>query len=408
MATVITNTDIGANLGFSGSPLKLVANEQLRGNNYIVVYGKNNTPQQNSLELISKYNFAKTTMPNGQPLSSSNRFTILVAPGVYSFFSIIAPNLTLDTPYIDIISLSGEADVFLDTIFGNTPIIVNTSDIKLVGLNLSGQALAIEGNYTETYYKNIIGGDSCFSSQNPNVQISGNFENCRGTVGSFGNASNGGELMMANFKNCSGNFYSFGTKVYYSNFENCQASDFSFGTVEIYASNFLNCTSFGGNSFGSSSDINNESEIWGGTTFVNCKAGDYSFGVKNSDVKFTDCSAGVESFGANTANGNYKNCIAGINSFGSGLQGWSTLQAGGYFYNCVAEQNSFGANFANGEFYNCISTGTGGWIGSAQGGMGGFAMGCKGLSTGPGTAIYCTDINSNPINFGLPSTTNNI
>ena len=59
MATVITNTDIGAFLGFAGSPLKLNAIEQLRGNNYIIVYGKNNTPQQNGIELLSKYNFAK-------------------------------------------------------------------------------------------------------------------------------------------------------------------------------------------------------------------------------------------------------------------------------------------------------------------------------------------------------------
>lgn len=408
MATVITNTDIGANLGFSGSPLKLVASEQLRGNNYIVVYGKNNTPQQNGFELISKYNFAKTTMPNGQPLSPSNRFTILVAPGVYSFTSIIAPSLDLDTPYIDIISLSGEADVFIDTLFSSTPIIVTTSDIKLVGLNVGGQALAIEGQYAETYYKNIIGGDYCFSSQNNGTKTSGNFENCRGGVGSFGNANNAGHLWYASFKNCSGSFYCFGEKNYYSNFENCQASHFSFGTVEIVGSNFINCTSFGGNCFGSTSNISNVSSV-DSSSFYKCTSGDYSFGVilQNSTLEY--CKAGVESFGADIANSTFRNCTAGNSSFGAGLQGWSTLQAGGKFYNCVAGEYSFGKEYANGEFYHCVCNNNGGWIGNTQSGMGGYAFSCKGMNPiGPGTAVYCIDAGGNPVNFGLATTTNNI
>ena len=427
MATVITNTDIGALLGISGSPQKLVATEQLRGQNYIVVYGKNQTPQQNGFELISKYNFAKVVNPYGQPKSDTNRFTIFVAPGQYEFS---VTDLDLDTPYIDIVSLSGEADVFITSNVSGIPFTVLTSDIKLKGFNLGTQAIFINSSYGNNYFENIIGGESNFSNDFSNGDIAGNFKNCIGGNYSFGDSDYNQTVYSSTFENCTAGDWSFGYSVYNSNFKNCTAGSYSFsrtnGTTQILNSVFNNCTalegSFGNyienstflnckadyNSFGMTSDINMVSEIYN-SNFQDCKAGNYSFGVRNGgDVKFIDCSAGTESFGADIASATYKNCTAASGSFGAGLQGWSTLQAGGYFYNCVSEANSFGTNFANGEFYNCISFG-GSWNGGAQGGMGGYAMGCKGMNpSGPGTAVYCIDAGGKPVNFGLASTTNNI
>lgn len=472
MATVITNTDIGSNLfiGFT----KLNAREQLTGSNYRVVYA-NNTPENNAIAFYNAYQFAKVQNPNAAPKSDTNRFVIFLAPGRYTFNLGFPTELDLDTPYIDIISLSGETDVTITSLATFEPIKISTSDIKLRGINLEGQAIKINGSYGNNYFENIIGGDYNFSNPNNGGDISGNFKNCVGGSYSFGDANNGQitlqstfesctalgysfgfTLSSSNLKNCTGGFSSFGLNdllnstltdckskngdcfgtnnlIQNSILTNCSGGSYSFGrtngSTQILNSIFTNCTalegSFGNyienctyfnckadtNSFGMTSDINTVSEIYN-TTFTNCEASDFSFAVRNGgDVTFTNCIAGIESFGADQANGTYKNCKAGVNSFGAGLQGWGTLIAGGQFYNCIAADGSFGTNFANGQFYNCISQAitTNGWPGISQGGMGGFAMGCNGMNpAGPGTAIYCTDGFSNPVNFGLASTTNNI
>lgn len=471
MATVITNTDIGSNLfiGFT----KLNAREQLTGSNYRVVYA-NNTPENNAIALYSAYQFAKIQNPNGGPKSDTNRFVIFLAPGKYTFNLGFPTELDLDTPYIDIISLSGEADVTITSLATNIPLKVSTSDIKLRGINLEGQSIQINDAYGYNYFENIIGGESNFS--NPNISggyIAGNFKNCVGGNYSFGRTdysqtvynstfenctagewSFGYNVVDSKFKNCTAVFssfglnllqnciltdckstsgYSFGTNngIYDCTLTNCTAGSYSFsrtnGTTQILNSTFNNCIALEGSfgfyietcnffnckaensSFGMTSDIGTISEIYN-TTFTNCKAGNNSFGVINGvDVTFTDCIAEQESFGADKANGTYKNCKAGVNSFGAGLQGWGTLVAGGEFYNCVAGEYSFGTQFANGIYYHCVCNGLGGWVGSAQSGMGGFAFSCKGMNpTGLGQAAYCLDAAINPVNFGLTSTTNNI
>ena len=559
MATVITNTDIGSNLfiGFT----KLNAREQLTGSNYRVVYA-NNTPENNAIALYSAYQFAKIQNPNALPKSESNRFVIFLAPGKYTFNGGFPTELDLDTPYIDIVSLSGEADVTITTIASFEPIKISTSNIRLKGINLESQSIQVNGSYGNNYFENIIGGEYNFSNPNNAGDIAGNFKNCVGGNHSFGDANNGQAVYDSTFENCSAGEYSFGFNMFYCKLTNCSsraysfgantlvgstltnctskynnycfgayteinnctltnclsgafsfaspdttgtliinstlkecvASDWGFGQIinfsilidckagnysfgknqivnsskltncttnggtdsfgcelgisdsvltncssgeysfgrtnsytQILSSTFNNCTALkssfsnyienstflnckaGDNSFALTSDISTISEIYS-TTFTDCTARDYSFGVRNdSNVTFTNCTAGQESFGADQANGIYKNCTAGINSFGAGTQGWSALIAGGQFYNCVADSNSFGTNFANGEYYYSICKNSGGWLGGAQSGMGGFAMGCKGMNpSGLGTAIYCTDSGSNPVNFGLASTTNNI
>jgi hypothetical protein len=470
MATVITNTDIGSNLALAGSPLKLTATEQLRGQNYIVVYGKNQTPQQNGFDLYSKYNLAKIATPYGQPLSDSNRFTVFVAPGVYVLTVI---DILLDTPYIDIISLSGETDVVISSTVSNVPITVATSDIRLRGFDLGSQAIHINSSYGNNYFENIIGGDYNFSNLNNGGDIAGNFKNCVGGSFAFGDANNGQITFQSTFENCTALEYSFGYTLLESNLKNCTASFSSFGlngiesctltdcksnsgdcfgtntiiksstltncsagsysfgrtngTSEILNSTLINCTALEGSfsnyienstflnckssvdSFGKTSDVNTISIIIN-TTFTDCTAGDYSFAVRNEgDVIFKRCTAGIESFGANQANGTYKNCTAGINSFGAGTQGWPTLIAGGQFYNCVAGADSFGTNFANGVFHYCLCNGRGGFLGAVQGGMGGNAYYTTGIDSPiVGTAIYCSDASLNPVNSGLTSTTNNI
>jgi hypothetical protein len=427
MATIITNTDIGANLGFAGSPLKLVAREQLRGNNYIVVYGNNNTVEQNGIELASKLNFAKISTPNGLPLSETNRMTVLVAPGVYHLAFFINW-LEMDTPYIDLVSLTGDADVFLTSLNSATAIKVTSSDIKIKGFNLDSQHIIIENAYSNNYFENIIGGDYNFSNGNSGGFISGNFKNCEGKQSSFANASNNESLVFSKLENCIATDFSFGYDIIISTLTNCSSLFGSFGYMQISDSYLTNCTSRE-DSFGCENGIYGSTltnctadgfsfgrnNVPGQTTSIensilnNCKAGNNSFGVINrDDSTFTNCIGGNECFGANSANATYKNCKGDRYSFGAGQLSWPDLIAGGNFYNCEAGVESFGTNFSNGNYSYCIAENNS-FRGITQGGMGGYAAYCKGMNpTGLGTAIYCTDATNNPVNYGLGSTTNNI
>jgi hypothetical protein len=432
MATIITSTDIGANLGFTGSPLKLAAREQLRGNNYIVVYGNNNTTQQNGIELFSKLNFAKISTPNGLPLSDKNRMTVIVAPGVY-ILPVSIDWLDMDTPYINLVSLTGEADVSLISLNSATAIKVTTSDIKIKGFNLTEQSnnIIIEGAYSNNYFENIIGGDYNFSNGTFRGQVAGNFKNCVGGNQCFADINNEEMLISSTLENCTASDFSFGLEIVESTLINCLAGAQSFGYKSIISSYLTDCTARG-ESFGCASGIF-------GSTLTNCTAGDFSFGrtdllgqptiIEKSqlnnckagvnsfsvgnvdDSSFINCVGGDESFGANIANSIYKNCKGGNNSFGAGqLLSWPDLTAGGNFYNCEAGDGSFGINISNGNYYYCIAGGDS-FTGRTQGGMGGYAAYCKGMnptSSGSSTAIYCTDATNNPVNYGLGSTTNNI
>jgi hypothetical protein len=427
MATLITNTNLGNSLYVSFIN-KLEARDQLRGNNYIVVYG-NNTPENNGADLVSKLNFAKFINPNSQVKSTTNRMTVLVAPGVYTL-PLSSNYLEMDTPYVDLISLTGDADVFLTSLNSATAIKVTTSDIKIKGFNLTEQSnnIIIEGSYSNNYFENIIGSDGSFSNGIFGGQVAGNFKNCVGGFTSFADINNEEILTNSTLENCTALDFSFGHQIEESTLINCLGTFRNFGYKSITKSYLTDCTAQG-DSFGCESGISGSTltnctadgfsfgrtNVPGQTNIIensqlnNCKAGVNSFAIKNSDdSSFINCVGGDESFGANIANGIYKNCKGGNNSFGAGLQSWPDLIAGGQFFNCVADENSFGSEYANGAFYYCVCNGNGGWIGNAQGGMGGYAAYCKGMRSGPGTAIYCTDRNNNPINYGLGSTTNNI
>jgi hypothetical protein len=189
MATLITNTNLGNSLYVSFIN-KLEARDQLRGNNYIVVYG-NNTPENNGADLVSKLNFAKFINPNSQVKSTTNRMTVLVAPGVYTL-PLSSNYLEMDTPYVDLISLTGDADVFLTSLNSATAIKVTTSDIKIKGFNLTEQSnnIIIEGAYSNNYFENIIGSDGSFSNGIFGGQVAGNFKNCVGGFTSFADINN--------------------------------------------------------------------------------------------------------------------------------------------------------------------------------------------------------------------------
>ena len=89
----------------------------LEGSNFILVAG-DGTPVENGTELTEALSNASAMTPGGNPLSSENRVTVLVAPGNYEFDD-QASSPVLDTPFVDLVSLTGERDLIFDLTNGS-------------------------------------------------------------------------------------------------------------------------------------------------------------------------------------------------------------------------------------------------------------------------------------------------
>lgn len=403
----------------------------LEGTKYLYVAGKG-TPQENGEELKAAYTTAQTMSP-----TLNSRVTIIVGPGKYfnatpAVFPAADGQFEFTSDFIDVVSLTGEPDVFLSGIsVGGICYIkgINTSE----ALNLGGMQAAfnlINSNQLQKI-ENCIGGNNSFGWGG---NINGTFINCIGGNGSFGSATGSSpsigitDLGTGNiggiFINCEAGNNSFGNYLIFNGpndltgtFENCKAGSESFGndSLMIGGANlsgiFTNCSagsfSFGGSQNGTLSG-----------SFINCKANSYSFGGDTSGI-FTNCIAKDYSFSSmgKTASGVYKNCEAGDYSFGngSGLNATGTFtycKAGsdsfgsgtGVFTNCISGDRSFGANnLADGIYTNCIAGANS--FGISYGpSISGKLYYCRLTSgtfrtvTGGGRTIYCIDGNDTPNN----------
>jgi hypothetical protein len=262
----------------------------LEGTQYVYV-AANGTDIENAAELQAAYNTAKTMSP-----SATNRITIIAGPGKYEFNN--SNPFTLDTGFIDLISLTGEIDVILYTTNANNNptvrenIIINNNNIIVKGIDASKEVwqYASKGNFLEKGSFNI--------SNNLNNLIC---KNCIGGANSFG--GNGGTAS--------------GT------FNNCISGSQSFGGI-------------GGTASG---------------TFTDCVAGGGAFAIGGTaSGTFNNCISGNESFGANgTASGTFNNCISGNESFGGN---GGTLS--GKLYYCRLTLNTFQTVSGGGRTYYCV------------------------------------------------------
>ena len=357
----------------------------LEGTSYILVNGKG-TAEENGAELQAAYDAAKLATPYGNPLTYENRFTIFVAPGDY-YSSYVDPvfgaigQFIIDADYIDIKSLSGNADVNLSGIS------VSAYDVYLKGLNT----------------KNAI--------------------NVGGLQPGFNIKVNGANQI---FDTCVGGDYSFGFGGDITGtFIDCTAGSFSFCSADISApigitpqisspnlgGILTNCTAAGA-SFGYSPNDFNTS-VSG--TLTNCKSKGESFGAVpgsytgNITGILTNCTAGEASFTIwGIISGTLTNCTStGPNSFG----GYVTSSA--VFYNCIGSDNSFAGQFMQsfeGKAYNCIGgqntfgnmdIGPGAPLNFISAFIGGRVSYCTkttgvfsgASSAGPNTVIACQDLN---------------
>jgi hypothetical protein len=175
----------------------------------------NGTPLQNGYSLIDSYNTAKTTAPTG-----SNRYAVLLGPGNYEF----TQSFNINTPYIDVVSLTGYKDVYIT---GSNTIQVSADNVYVRGIDVESKNFTITSSLSNTIFKNCKGGSSSFGgSIVPSAYtISSTFVDCEGGSNSFA-----GEFGTAEgtFTNCIGGNNSFGFDCA-GIFNNCQGGDFSFG-----------------------------------------------------------------------------------------------------------------------------------------------------------------------------------
>jgi hypothetical protein len=397
----------------------------LSGTQYVYVAG-NGTPEENGDELKTAYETAQTMFP-----TSTNRVTVIVGPGKYfnsspAIFPLADGQFEFLTDYIDVISLTGNPDVFLSGIsVGGLSYIkgMNTSEAlslggvqagfnlidSLVGVISVGQKIenCVGGNYSFGWggnvngtFINCIGGSGSFASvttSSPPMgitdlgigNIGGIFINCEAGSNSFGNYTvmTGANNLTGTFTNCKAGFSSFGNDQFMMGgttlsglFTNCSAGPGSFGGGQssILAGTFTNCTgnfnSFGGDTTG---------------VFNNCESGSYSFSSSGKVASgiYTNCKAGAISFGAGgTASGTFTSCVGGAQSFAGGGG-----TASGTFTNCVGDNGAFG-NFGgtlSGQLYYCRLT-----------------TGVFQIVSGSGRTYYCVDGNGDPNNQGFTAQNN--
>jgi hypothetical protein len=273
----------------------------LSGSNYIFVEA-NGTPTQNALLLSASYVAAKDLT-----LTSINRFSVLVAPGKYQFTS----DFILDTQYIDIVSLTGEKDVYL---IGTGSISVTANDVYVRGIDVGNNNFEIATNLNLLKVKNCKGGDESFGGTPDPLP---------------GNPASPGITVAGTFIDCEGGNYSFG------------------GNGSAYGT-FINCIG-GSTSFGNMCN----------GTFTNCVAGDESFAF-GGDIEggtMENCVGGADSFapvGFIKVDATLKNCTGGSNSFASGID-----PIDGLLFGCRLTSGNFTQSITNiqgdGKILSCIN-----------------------------------------------------
>jgi len=371
---------------------------KLNSANYVTVKVTDNAIV-NGNNLLAAYALAKTRLPNGAALSTSNRLAVILPPAKYNLGT---QSLILDTQYIDIIgSTSDRSKHYITSNVGEISrgtVEQTANNVKLYNLTIENSntsyslqyddftpaAYFADNNLNLTYVENVLftSNSTYVWSMRVATQYSGTFKDCAAGNYSFGYDS----LTSGTFISCTGGAYSFGGTGYANGtFRDCTGGVHSFGGDGGEASgDFKDCTG-GTYSFGGDGGTANGTFIGciggigsfgrGGTAsgdFINCTGGDYSFGAEGTaSGTFTGCTGGIYSFGGHggTASGNFTGCTGGIYSFGGAGENPGG-NAGGIFKDCTGGNYSFGGGAtADGNFTNC-NGGTGSF-----GGSGGTASG---------------------------------
>ena len=186
----------------------------IEGTQYIFVQA-NGTPTENAQELQDAYNLAKTMSP-----STNNRIIVICGNGNYDF----ASNFTMDTEYIDLVSLDGNRSIIFN---GVGTISIRANDVFVKGVDVQTKNFTIDNNLNLLKVENCQGGDGSFGG-GFGGRASGTFTNCIGGIGAFGGSSG---TALGTFTNCQGGNNSFGGGGGTASgiFTNCIGGNRSFG-----------------------------------------------------------------------------------------------------------------------------------------------------------------------------------
>jgi hypothetical protein len=263
--STLTWEDLDNSLLFLSESVNQLDFTPLSGSNYLFIEA-NGTPTQNGLSLSASYALAKTASP-----SLTNKFSILAGPGKY----LLSSSLELNTAYIDIISLTGEKDIYIT---GSGTIFVNADNVTVRGIDVGTKNFTITGSFPNTTIVNCKGGDESFGGYpdpttggvpSPGYTMANTFINCTAGSGSFGNYCDG------TFIDCISGNSSFATlgDIEGGTFENCVGGTDSFSSVGNISESILrNCTG-GQNSFAFNTNISG--------ILQDCRLTDGSFSTVN-------------------------------------------------------------------------------------------------------------------------------
>lgn len=228
-----------------------------KGPAYVVVQ-PGADPAANGINLIQAVARAKATRPHGQPLSASNRVTVLLFPGRY-----VLPDsgLVLDVPFVGLVGLANPEVVRLES-EGNV-LVQMADEVWLENLTLHCTATAPAGlgpqdkaayfpadNLSRTVVRRCI-----FSAANQGwsmrlgITYAGFYEDCVAGPRAWGGPGN----FAGRAVNCQAGPWSFGAGGLFSGFAtNCTAGPGSFGAGGTGFHGYAQRCTAGADSFGGS------------------------------------------------------------------------------------------------------------------------------------------------------------
>lgn len=269
-------TDIMAQSGITAN---LALKVDKSGTNHLTVLGIG-TATENATELQTTYDLAKAMTPYGAALSATNRVTIEVHPGDYNFG---ATAFTVNTQFIDIVSTTGNPDVYIHSTESGKGINVTANDVYLKGITTKATTFYTADSLASLKLENCIGGDASFGGWGGT--FSGTAINCTGGIKAFG----GDGVCSGTVIGCSAGAASFGG-----------------GLLGLLSGTATNCTG-GNDSFGGSSL--NDCGISGKA--INCVGGNTSFKSIMATGEITNCRLTEGRYNLPTYPGSIIQCFQG-------------------------------------------------------------------------------------------------
>jgi hypothetical protein len=378
----------------------------------IVTVGSNQVTNGNNLK--AAYTYATTRTPYGSALSNSNRYSIILQPGVYDIGS---TTFTLSNNFIDIIGLSSDPNLAVIYSSGATVVTLGSiTNYRLKNLTIENNAnttarLCIDGVNTTTRsneeWNNIVfkyGPNAGVNTRihNNSFTFSGRYSQIQLLTLAVGVGSTypTDHVIMNLFSatgttaagTLSGSFNNIDLVCFFPN----SNSIFNCITYNLFNATTLSgtFTNINYNTFTEIGAVNpvfpNRIDIGGISTTITGVFNNINVVTRHSNYP------GLNIFGiaGATVSGTFKNInvnnLAQINGFGGNVNDGGFNTSSGYFENiyCFGTAVSIATETASGRFLNCIMTSSSNINRSFGGGSSGNASGefinCTAISTGGG------------------------